>query len=252
MLGLEPLTEVLGQDPVHHLADLLVVDARQALDRPKRAVDADRWRQLVRQVKVRGAVVHRVGEQLVDVQAAVGVQSRLERLDVGQSARPGGKRGGSPDADCVIGLPVIRVIGVLGRAIQRHVVWRLGPGHNGLVYLHGYVHHGARCRYDFRRRDRHRGRHRRGHHLLKGRHRWRFHRCASRGRSHLFGRVQPRVDGVHEMLDGDRVGEHASGDLYAQERRDLPLLGRIDRLRARQHQTVVFEFVANRRQLASK
>ena len=43
------------------------------LDRPQRAVDADRGRQLVGKVKVRRAVAHRVGQQLVDVQGAVGV-----------------------------------------------------------------------------------------------------------------------------------------------------------------------------------
>ncbi len=84
VFSLEALPEVLGQDPVHHLADLLVVHAQEALDRAQRAVDADRRGQLVGEVEVRGAVAHRVGEQLVDVQTAVRIQRRLERLHIGR------------------------------------------------------------------------------------------------------------------------------------------------------------------------
>ena len=41
LFRLETLTQSLGQDPVHHLTNLLVVDTCQAFDRAQRAVDAD-------------------------------------------------------------------------------------------------------------------------------------------------------------------------------------------------------------------
>ena len=51
------------------------------------------------------------------------------------------------------------------------------------------------------------------------------------------------------MLDGDRVGQDASGDLDTEERRDLALLGDVDRLGARERQALTFELVADRSQL---
>ena len=51
------------------------------------------------------------------------------------------------------------------------------------------------------------------------------------------------------MLYGDRVGQDASGDLDAEERRDLTLLGDVDRLGAGKGQAFAIELVPDRRHL---
>ena len=51
------------------------------------------------------------------------------------------------------------------------------------------------------------------------------------------------------MLDGDWVGQYASGDLDTEECRDLALLGDVDRLRAGERQAFAFDLVADCRQL---
>ena len=54
------------------------------------------------------------------------------------------------------------------------------------------------------------------------------------------------------MLDGDRVGQEASGYLDAEERGDLALLGDAERLGARKSQALALELVPDRRQLPSE
>ena len=51
------------------------------------------------------------------------------------------------------------------------------------------------------------------------------------------------------MLDCDRLGQHAPGDLDTEERRDLALLGKVDRLGTRQRQALTFKLVPDRSQL---
>ena len=55
----------------------------------------------------------------------------------------------------------------------------------------------------------------------------------------LSSEVESGVDGVHEVLDGDGVGQQASGDLDPEEGRDLALLGHVDRLGAREGEVIV-------------
>ena len=202
LFGLETLAQSLGQDPVHHLTDLFVVDTRQAFDRAKRAVDADGGRQLVREVKVGGAVSHRVGEQLVYVQGAVRVQRRRERLYVRHPARSC-RKGPVADVDSVFGLPVTYLVVRLDGTVGRHVVRELGAAHGRFG--------------DLSRRGDHRcGPLRRAHLCVR--------RYRRGGQGPVVGR-KSRVDGVHEVLDGDGVGQQASGNFDTEEGRDLALLG---------------------------
>ncbi len=106
------------------------------------------------------------------------------------------------------------------------------------------------CRHGRRRLDRHGlGRFRRsdGSRQIDRR---RGHGSWRRRRGRAFGGGQAGIHGIHEVLDGDGVGQNAPCNLDSQDGRDLALLRGVDRLGARQHETVVLELVADRRQLA--
>jgi hypothetical protein len=94
---LEALPEVLGEDPVDHLPDLLVVEPRETLDLPQRAVHADARRQLVGKVKVRRPVLDRVGQQVVQVERARSTSGRARGLVEAETVELGEAVAGRPD-----------------------------------------------------------------------------------------------------------------------------------------------------------